>query len=127
MKICKKRSKSFIFSNLLWGNLCLGFFEALVWAHQRAPGSQDSACGGYSRDAPIDSEDSKTHRLLTSQETHPPEAWVEWHADVCGLVERKDDALLQVEPVICAHGDPQQAQGANRKHAAQQRQRLPAT
>lgn len=58
MKICKKRSKSFIFSNLLWGNLCLGFFEALLWAHQRAPGSQDSACGGYSRDAPIDSEES---------------------------------------------------------------------
>lgn len=52
---------------------------------------------------------------------------MEGHADVCGLVERQDDALLQVEPVICAHGYPQQAQGAYSKHAAQQRQRLPAT
>lgn len=76
---------------------------------------------------PVSDQWSETRRLLTGQETHPPEAWVEGHAHVCGLVEGKDDALLQVEPVICAHGDPQQAQGANSKHAAQQRQRLPAT
>ncbi len=52
---------------------------------------------------------------------------MEGHAYLRALVEGKDNTLLQVEPVIGAHGDPQQAQGANSEHAAQQRQRLPAT
>lgn len=65
--------------------------------------------------------------LLPSQETNPPEARVEGHAYLCTLVEGKDDAFLQVEPVVGAYGDPQQAQAANSEHAAQQRQRLPAT
>lgn len=64
---------------------------------------------------------------LTSQEANPPQARVEGHAYFCALVERENDALLQVEPVVCAYSDPQQAQGANSEHAAQQRQRLPAT
>lgn len=52
---------------------------------------------------------------------------MEGHAYLSALVEGKDDTLLQVEPVVGAYGDPQQAQGANSEHAAQQRQRLPAT
>lgn len=52
---------------------------------------------------------------------------MEGHAYLCALVEGKDHALLQVEPVVSAYGDPQQAQAANSEHAAQQRQRLPAT
>ena len=64
---------------------------------------------------------------LTSQEANPPEAGVEGHAYLGALVEGKDDAFLQVEPVVGAYGDPQQAQGANSENAAQQRQRLPAT
>lgn len=48
------------------------------------------------------------------------------HVHLGGLVYGQDDALLQVEPVVGADGDPQQAQGAHSKHAAQQRQRLPA-
>ena len=52
---------------------------------------------------------------------------MEGHAYLCGLVEGKDYALLQVEPIVGAYCNPQQAQGANSKHAAQQRQRLPAT
>ena len=63
----------------------------------------------------------------TSQEANPPQARVEGHAYLGALVEGKDDALLQIEPVVGAYGDPQQAQGANSEHAAQQRQRLPAT
>lgn len=52
---------------------------------------------------------------------------MEGHAYLCSLVDWKDDALLQVEPIVCAYGNPQQAKGANSKHAAQQRQCLPAT
>lgn len=52
---------------------------------------------------------------------------MEGHAYLRGLVDGEDDALLQVQPIVGAYGDPQQAQGADSKHAAQQRQRLPAT
>lgn len=52
---------------------------------------------------------------------------MEGHAYLSALVEGKDDALLQVEPVVGAYSDPQQAQGTNSENAAQQRQRLPAT
>lgn len=48
------------------------------------------------------------------------------HVRLGRLVDGQDDALLQVEPVVGADGDAQQAQGAHSKHAAQQRQRLPA-
>lgn len=46
---------------------------------------------------------------------------MERHAHLGALVERKDDALFQVEPVVGAHGDPQQAEAADGEHAAQQR------
>lgn len=49
------------------------------------------------------------------------------HAYLRALIEWKDDAFLQVEPVVGAYSDPQQAQAADSEHAAQQRQRLPAT
>lgn len=51
---------------------------------------------------------------------------MEGHAYLSALVEGKYDTLFQVEPVVGAYGDPQQAQAANSEHAAQQRQRLPA-
>lgn len=46
---------------------------------------------------------------LTSQEANPPEARVKGHAYLRALVEGKDDTLLQVEPVVGAYSDPQQA------------------
>lgn len=49
------------------------------------------------------------------------------HAYLSALVQGEDDALLQVEPVVGAYSDAQQAETANSEHAAQQRQRLPAT
>ena len=52
---------------------------------------------------------------------------MEGHAHLCALIEGKDDSLLQVEPVVGAYSYPQQAEAANSEHAAQQRQRLPAT
>ena len=64
---------------------------------------------------------------LTCQEADPPEAWVQGHAYVGALVERQDDAFLQVEPVVGADGHPQQAQAAHCQHTAQQRQCLPPT
>lgn len=46
--------------------------------------------------------------------------------DVDALVERRDGALLQVEPVVGAHGQTQQPQAAEGEDAAQQRQGPPA-
>lgn len=46
------------------------------------------------------------------------------HVYVSALVERQDDALLQVEPVVSADGDTQQPQTAYRKHTAEQGQSL---
>lgn len=43
------------------------------------------------------------------------------------LVLGLDDALLQVEPVVGADGDAQEAEAADGEHAAEQGQRLPAT
>ncbi len=47
------------------------------------------------------------------------------HAYVSALVQRQDDALLQVEPVVSADGYTQQPQTAYRKHTAEQGQSLP--
>lgn len=46
----------------------------------------------------------------------------DFHRLVLGL----DDALLQVEPVVGADGDAQEAEAADGEHAAEQGQRLPA-
>lgn len=46
--------------------------------------------------------------------------------DVDALVERRDGALLQVEPVVGAHGQTQQPQAADGEDAAQQSQGPPA-
>ncbi len=46
--------------------------------------------------------------------------------DVCALVQRHDDALLQVQPVVGADRHSQQPQAADCKDAAQQCQGLPA-
>ena len=46
--------------------------------------------------------------------------------DLHRLVLGLDDALLQVEPVVGADGDAQEAEAADGEHAAEQGQRLPA-
>lgn len=46
--------------------------------------------------------------------------------DVSALVQRHNDALLQVQPVVSAHCHSQQPQAADCKDAAQQSQGLPA-
>lgn len=46
--------------------------------------------------------------------------------DVDTLVERRDGALLQVEPVVSADGQSQQPQAADGEDTAQQSQGLPA-
>lgn len=64
--------------------------------------------------------------LPTSQEAHPPEARVQRRLDMDALVERRDGALLQVEPVVGADGQSQQPQTADGEDAGQQSQGLPA-
>lgn len=64
--------------------------------------------------------------LLTSQEADPPEARVQRGLDVHALVQRHDDALLQVQPVVGADCQSQQPQAADCKDTAQQCQGLPA-
>lgn len=64
--------------------------------------------------------------LLTIQEADPPEARVLRAFDVHALVQRHDDALLQVQPVVGADRQSQQPQAADCKDAAQQCQGLPA-
>lgn len=46
--------------------------------------------------------------------------------DVDALVERRDGALLQIEPVVGADGQSQKPQASQGKDAAQQGQGLPA-
>lgn len=65
--------------------------------------------------------------VLTSKEADPPEARVQGHFDLRALVLWKDDAFLQVQPVVCTDCDAQQAQTADSKDTAQQGQGLPPT
>lgn len=65
--------------------------------------------------------------VLTSKEADPPEARVQGHFDLRALVLRKDDAFLQVQPIVRADCDAQQAQTADSKDTAQQGQGLPPT
>ena len=46
--------------------------------------------------------------------------------DVGALVERQYHSLFQVQPVVRADCNSQKSQAADCKHAAEQRQRLPA-
>lgn len=62
----------------------------------------------------------------TCQEADPPEPRVQRQFDFGRLVLGLDDALLQVEPVVGADGDAQEAEAADGEHAAEQGQRLPA-
>lgn len=62
----------------------------------------------------------------TCQKANPPEPRVQRELDLGRLVLGLDDALLQVEPVVSADGDAQEAEAADGKHAAEQGQRLPA-
>lgn len=65
--------------------------------------------------------------LLTGQEADSPEAGVQRGLDVNALVQRHNDPLLQVQPVVGADRHSQQPQAADCKDAAQQCQSLPAT
>lgn len=60
----------------------------------------------------------ETKCKLTDQEADPPQAIVEGHLYVYALIERKNHPLLQVQPVVGAHGDSQQAQATYSEHAA---------
>lgn len=64
--------------------------------------------------------------LLTGQEADPPEAGVQRGLDGGALVQRHNDALLQVQPVVGADCHSEQPQAADCKDAAQQCQGLPA-
>lgn len=64
--------------------------------------------------------------LLTGQEADSPEAGVQRGLYVNALVQRHNDALLQVQPVVGADCHSQQPQAADCKDAAQQCQGLPA-
>lgn len=61
----------------------------------------------------------------TCEEADAPQARVQGHLDLCALVLGQDHALLQVQPVVGADGDAQEAQAAHGKDAAQQGQGLP--
>lgn len=67
-----------------------------------------------------------TESLLTSQEADPPEARVQRSLDVSALVQRHNDALLQVQPVVGADCHSQQPQATDCKDTAQQCQCFPA-
>lgn len=62
----------------------------------------------------------------TCQKADPPEPRMQRQFDFRRLVLGLDDALLQVEPVVGADGDAQEAEAADGEHAAEQGQRLPA-
>lgn len=64
---------------------------------------------------------------LTCEEADTPQAGVQGHLDLCALVLGQDHALLQVQPVVSADRDAQEAQAADGKDAAQQGQGLPST
>lgn len=63
---------------------------------------------------------------LTCEEADTPQAGVQGHLDLCALVLGQDHALLQVQPVVSADRDAQEAQAADGKDAAQQGQGLPS-
>ncbi|TNN85472.1 hypothetical protein EYF80_004104 [Liparis tanakae] len=67
-----------------------------------------------------------TSPSLTCQEADSPEAGVQRGLHGDALVQRRDDALLQVQPVVGADRRSQQPQAADCKDAAQQGQGLPA-
>lgn len=62
----------------------------------------------------------------TCQKANPPEPRVQRELDLGRLVLGLDDALLQVQPVVSADRDAQEAEAADGEHAAEQGQRLPA-
>ena len=58
----------------------------------------------------------------TCKEADAPQASVQRHLDLGGLVLRQHGSLLHVQPVVCADGDAHEQQAARTKHAAQQGQ-----
>ena len=83
-----------------------------VWGRGAAPLWGSAGCG---------------QGTLTCQEADPPQARVQRHPGLSALVLGQDHALLQVQPVVRADGDAQQAQAAHGEDAAQQGQGLPPT
>ena len=58
----------------------------------------------------------------TCKEADSPQASVQRHLDLRGLVLRQHGALLHVQPVVRADGDAHEQQAARAEHAAQQGQ-----
>lgn len=60
--------------------------------------------------------------LPTCHEADPPEAGVQRHLDLGGLVLLQDDSLLHQQPVVCWHGDAHQQQTTGPENRREQRQ-----
>lgn len=64
----------------------------------------------------------RTGRVCTCEEADSPEAGMQRHLDLRGLVLRQHRSLLHVQPVISADRDAHEQQATRTKHAAQQGQ-----
>lgn len=64
----------------------------------------------------------KAGEACTCEEADPPEAGVQCHLDLRGLVLRQHGSLLHVQPVVSADRDAHKQQATCAKHAAQQGQ-----
>lgn len=60
--------------------------------------------------------------VCTCEKADAPEARVQRHLDLRGLVLRQHRPLLHIQPVVCADRDTHKQQAASTKHAAQQGQ-----
>lgn len=60
--------------------------------------------------------------IVTCDEADPPEAGVQSHLDLGGLVLLQHDSLLHQQPVVRRHGDAHQQQTAGPKNRREQRQ-----
>lgn len=67
-------------------------------------------------------QDSDMTSLPTCHKADPPEAGVQRHLDLGGLVLLQDDSLLHQQPVVCRHGDADQQQTAGPENRREQRQ-----
>lgn len=59
---------------------------------------------------------------LTCYEADPPQARVQCHLDLSGLILLQDNSLLHQQPVVRWHGNADQQQAAGPEHWGQQRQ-----
>lgn len=60
--------------------------------------------------------------LLTCHKANPPEARVQRHLDLSGLVLLQDNAFLHQQPVVCGHSNANQQQSTGPENGREQRQ-----